>query len=330
MTHSDPTADAFIRRILADPADPLPRLVFADWLEETGTSSNLAWARFLRLADELANAPADDPRRPKLADELRRVGSLVRARLTYRAEVLVAYPEAMLQVLPPRCMVVNPQWVTVPAAVVELVPESVARDRKLLPMTLLGDGSVVIGATHPDDQRLADQLNFILNKPIVLVGVVDSGFDAALDRHYGQLETESVDSVHYLWLPTDGVRPPADRPADPITRLVDVLILDAVVHLASALELVPEADRLDAWYWFGGLRRKVEAPPARQLGSIVAYIREAAGIPARDGVGELVLTYWGQARWLPVRIAETPHGPHVHIAIPPKAPDPPAALNPAA
>ena len=45
MTHTDPSADAFMRRILADPADPVPRLVFADWLEESGKSSNLAWAR---------------------------------------------------------------------------------------------------------------------------------------------------------------------------------------------------------------------------------------------------------------------------------------------
>src|SRR4051812_3605886 len=104
MLNTDPNADAFMRRILADPADPVPRLVFADWLEETGHSPNLAWAGYLRLADELASAPTDDVRRPKLIAEMDRLAGLVRARLTYRAQVFVAYPESMLRVLPARNM----------------------------------------------------------------------------------------------------------------------------------------------------------------------------------------------------------------------------------
>jgi hypothetical protein len=289
----------------------------------------------LRLADELATAPADDPRRPKMAAELERVGACIRARLTYRAEILVAYPEPMLQVLPARNMVVNPATVTVPASVVELIPESVARGRWVVPMVLplafLGGGGMVIATTRPDDRRLANQLRFLLNnRAVVLVGVTETGFEAAIDRHYGRLETESVDSVHYIWLSTDGVRWPVDRPADPITRLVDILVLDAVVHVASALELAPEGDRLNAWYWFGGLRRLVDGPPARLLGHIAAYVRAAAGIAAPAGDGELVLTYWGRQRRLPVRVTETPHGPHIHVTIPPETPEPPAALNPAA
>jgi uncharacterized protein (TIGR02996 family) len=331
MTHTDPTADAFMRRILARPADPVPRLVFADWLEESGTSSNLAWARYLRLADELATAPADDRRRPKLARDLERVGACIRAKLTYRAELLVAYPEAMLQVLPARNMVLNPETVTVPISVVELVPESVARENECLPLARLEDGGIVFGTTRPDDRWLANRLGFILHdRPIVLVDVVEPGLDAVLDRHYGLMNTESVDSPHYLWLPTDGVRFPEDRSADPIARMVDVLVLDAVVHVATALELAPEADRVNAWYWTGGLRRQVEAPPARYYGPIAAAIRSAAGIADPAGDGELVLTYWGRPRRLPVRVTETPHGPHVHVTIPPETAEYPAALNPAA
>src|SRR5688500_15000503 len=111
MHTTDPSADAFMRRILADPADCVPRLVFADWLEETGTSSNIAWARYLRLADELANTPARDARRPKLAASLNRISRSIRAKLTFRAETLTAYPDAMLQLLPARNLVVNVETV---------------------------------------------------------------------------------------------------------------------------------------------------------------------------------------------------------------------------
>lgn len=46
--------DAILSAILADPADDVSRLVYADWLEETGRSVAAARARFIRLQIELA------------------------------------------------------------------------------------------------------------------------------------------------------------------------------------------------------------------------------------------------------------------------------------
>ena len=52
--------EAFLRGIFADPASDLPRLVFADWLDERGEA---AWAELIRLQCELARrlpmSPAD-------------------------------------------------------------------------------------------------------------------------------------------------------------------------------------------------------------------------------------------------------------------------------
>ena len=47
--------DALLAGILADPDADLPRLVFADWLEETGHPANCARAEYIRLAIEFAN-----------------------------------------------------------------------------------------------------------------------------------------------------------------------------------------------------------------------------------------------------------------------------------
>ena len=44
--------DALLAGILADPDADLPRLVFADWLEETGHPANCARAEYIRLAIE--------------------------------------------------------------------------------------------------------------------------------------------------------------------------------------------------------------------------------------------------------------------------------------
>ena len=46
--------DLLLRGVLIDPAADLPRLVLADWLEETGTDDNMARAEFIRVQCSLA------------------------------------------------------------------------------------------------------------------------------------------------------------------------------------------------------------------------------------------------------------------------------------
>jgi uncharacterized protein (TIGR02996 family) len=58
-----PEPDPFLRAILEKP-DDLPRLVYADWLDEHGQPAR---AEFIRTQIELARLPKDDPRRPDLA-----------------------------------------------------------------------------------------------------------------------------------------------------------------------------------------------------------------------------------------------------------------------
>ena len=77
----DPNADAFMRRILSAPADPLPRLVFADWLEETGTSSNVAWAYFIRAQAELVTLEPNEVQAQALRSFTETLRERIRARL---------------------------------------------------------------------------------------------------------------------------------------------------------------------------------------------------------------------------------------------------------
>src|SRR5437764_9153483 len=62
--------DALIAAIAAAPADDLPRLVYADWLEENGDP---AQAAFIRGQVELARLPPRAPKREKLAAELKAI-----------------------------------------------------------------------------------------------------------------------------------------------------------------------------------------------------------------------------------------------------------------
>ena len=66
--------DALLAAVLAEPENDLPRLVFADWLEETGHPAHAARARYIRLQVEAERHPEGSSQRLELtrqAEELR-------------------------------------------------------------------------------------------------------------------------------------------------------------------------------------------------------------------------------------------------------------------
>jgi hypothetical protein len=79
-------------------------------------------------------------------------------------------------------------------AVLELIPESVARQHVVLPLRLEGE-TLVVAAADPNNILVRDQLTFILNKKIKLVGLPRADIIDAINEHYGQTHTESVDSM---------------------------------------------------------------------------------------------------------------------------------------
>src|SRR5436853_2287922 len=89
---------------------------------------------------------------------------------------------------------VNLTEVTIPPSVVELVPESVARENVVLPMSQ-DNGALKIIMSDPTDFDTVQKLQFILNKDIQPVLAPREQIVEAINRHYGQTETESVDSM---------------------------------------------------------------------------------------------------------------------------------------
>jgi len=71
MTLPTPTNDsAFLRAIVADPDDDAPRLVYADWLEDSGDPSRVARAELIRFQVAAARARPDDPKAGEAVPEL--------------------------------------------------------------------------------------------------------------------------------------------------------------------------------------------------------------------------------------------------------------------
>jgi hypothetical protein len=83
---------------------------------------------------------------------------------------------------------------TVPPAIIELVPESVARENLAFPVSL-ADGVLTVAVGDPTDFDTLQKLQFLLNRDVRPVLVPREQIIEAINRHYGQTETESVDSV---------------------------------------------------------------------------------------------------------------------------------------
>lgn len=336
MPDTDPNADAFMRRILGDPTDPVPRLVFADWLEETGTSSNIAWARYLRLAEERAAAADDDPRRPKLTAMLNRLAGSIRAKLIFRAETLTEFPDAMLRVLPPRNLVVNVDTVMVKPSVAELLPESVAREHRLVPLGVLADRTPILAGVEPTRPSVATPLAFILGREPVVVRMKEGGVDSCLDRNYGAAETEAAVCVHSNWAPTDGLRhTPPELVGTPAVGFLSHLLLNGFLYVAQALEFEADGSHFAVWIWRNGVRERFDEvmPQSAIVPLLVPALRAHLRDPNTNGGitrGDVTLVWWDEPYTLPVRIEDRSTGHHVHVTIPRWGTGAAAALNQAA
>jgi hypothetical protein len=78
--------------------------------------------------------------------------------------------------------------------VLELVPESVAREQNVIPLAFDGE-TITFASDRPDDIGLADRLRFLLAKDVQLVSAARDAIRAAIDLNYRRLPGESADSM---------------------------------------------------------------------------------------------------------------------------------------
>ncbi len=336
---SHPTAEALVRTILADPADPLPRLVFADWLDETDAPANHAWAKYLRLAVDLVHLPLTPPRRAYLEALQAEAAGDVRAALTVKAEQFVQHVGAFRQLLPLRCLTLNVETFRADRAVLELIPESVVREYSVLP--LAGDGTTIVAAVPAaavDVSETRDRLQFILNRRLEFVRAGGESLLGAIEGNFGPNNTVSIDSVHYY----DYVRPiaaardaelsPLQREADsgPVARVVAMLLADAVNEATTEVTLERHGPRVEVRFLHDGERKLWGGFPERLHLPLVARFQMLAdlnlGAVQADQIGTLPHVHRGRLLHLGVRVQPARLGPRVLLTVPP-APEPPRGPN---
>ena len=146
---------------------------------------------------------------------------------------------------------------------IELVPESVARENVVLPMSQ-DNGDLKIIISDPSDFDTLQKLQFILNKDITPVLAPREQIVEAINRHYGQTETESVDSMlqefttrGYDFTETEwAAQQLAAEDSDaPVVKLVNLVMQEAISLRASDIHIEPFADRIRIRYRMDGAAR---------------------------------------------------------------------------
>jgi len=170
--------------------------------------------------------------------------------------------------------------ITIPAAVVELMPESVARENMVLPLSQ-ENGALKIIMSDPSDFDTVTKLQFILNKDIHPVLAPREQIIEAINRHYGQTETESVDSmladftdtaIDFTETETTNLSTMDDSDA-PVVKLVNLIIQEAVSLRASDIHVEPFADRIRIRYRIDGMLVERDSPPRRLLAPMISRIK---------------------------------------------------------
>ena len=169
----------------------------------------------------------------------------------------------------------------IPNAVIELVTESMARENIVIPIESDGE-SVVIAMHNPNNIEVIDKLRFVLNREIRPVMAPMESIQAAINRHYGQSETESVDSMISEFTETQidftDIEAAAAMQGDeddsaPIIRLANLIISEAVKERASDIHVEPFEDRVRIRYRIDGVLLERDSPPKRLLGALVSRFK---------------------------------------------------------
>ena len=218
--------------------------------------------------------------------------------------------------------------------VVGILPESVARENTIFPLSESG-GVLRIAGCDPTDIDTQEKLRFILNREIELVLAPREQIVEAINRYYGTSDGESADSMLQEFTDTaiDFTETAVEQAAtqefedssdSPAAKLVTLTITEAVQLRASDIHIEPFEERVRIRYRIDGrLVDRTKDPrhhlARRMLGAILSRIKILAKLDIaerrRPQDGRIKITADGKDYDLRVSVLPTNHGQSVVMRI---------------
>ena len=215
----------------------------------------------------------------------------------------------------------------IPDDIIQLVPESVARENNVMPIDEI-DGVLRVAISNPSDVDTIEKLRFILNRDVRISLAPIDGIRESINRLYGQIEGESADSILQEFTDTaidftetedsdfgaedDGL---VDENSAPVVKLVQLMIQEAVQLRASDIHVEPFENRVRIRYRIDGILHERDNPPRRLLGPLLSRIKIISKIDIaerrRPQDGRIKITAGEKELDLRVSVIPTNHGQSV-------------------
>jgi uncharacterized protein (TIGR02996 family) len=242
-----PDADAFMRAYLQQPTDATARLVFADWLEETGAAHNAAWAHYIRLKIEAGRAATRRDRR-ELDRRAEEFALEIRARLALAAGLFVTYPKSLLELLPASNIVVRIGPFQPAATVIDGIDEELARSFPILPLDN-SSGALIVAHPTPLDPLSVALVRDRLSESVIVVGGLWEEITGALNVAYdaARLREELREEV-FADLPLEFDTVPGAYPVGSAVAFVDDVLQAGDRRHADLVTFIPQGDLVRVCY----------------------------------------------------------------------------------
>lgn len=212
----------------------------------------------------------------------------------------------------------------VDAAAIALIPENLARRFQLLPLALdLPNKKLTLALSDPDNIIALDQVRAWLKQDYQLIAQAASAPDIlqALDQCYGfGLSIDGIlREIEPIELENQNPSLHVTEFSQPVVRLMDALLTEAVQQSASDIHFEPEADFLRIRYRVDGVLRQVRSVHKSLWPAMVVRIKVMSGMniaetrAPQDGHIALRLT----GRLIDFRVASHPttHGENLVLRI---------------
>ena len=228
-----------------------------------------------------------------------------------------------------RMKVIDLTSMVVSQDVIELLPESVARENTIFPLAEVGS-SLQVATSDPGDMELQEKLRFILNRDVEMSLAPRQQIVEAINRHYGLSDGESADSMLQEFTDTaidftetaveQAAATAAEEQTDaPVVKLCNLIITEAVQLRASDIHIEPFEDRIRIRYRIDGRLVERDNPPRRLLGAILSRIKILSKLDIaerrRPQDGRIKLTAEGKDYDLRVSVLPTNHGQSVVMRV---------------
>jgi type II secretion system protein E len=214
--------------------------------------------------------------------------------------------------------------------ILRLIPAGIAMNYKCLPLELRPDGSLVVAISDPLNVHIPDDLRLLTGRNIIAVVANENDIAEYVELYYGVGDETIEKMVEELEQEGENLRLERGQEFDlsdleeiakqqPIIRLVNLLMLQAIKDRASDLHVEPYSNQLRIRYRVDGALREIPSPPKSMHVGIISRIKVMSNLniseTRRPQDGRIKLSMEGREIDMRVSCMPTVHGESIVMRI---------------